>query len=72
MSKKGFIVGTVDKRTNKDFSISPNPHIHDTQHEAITEAQRLLSTRAIHKDRKAVVLAITSFVSYTEDPFIIE
>lgn len=72
MSQHGFIIGSVDAKTGKDFSISKTPTIHLTQALAMSESKRLLTEGKIAKDRKLVILTIKSYVSINQDPFVIE
>lgn len=69
---KGYILGTVNKRTGKDFSLNPDPKIHLDYQSALTEAKRLLTSNSINNTRKVVILNINSYVSITADPFTVE
>lgn len=69
---KGYILGTVNKRTGKDFSLNPDPKIHSDYQAALTEAKRLLTSNSINNTRKVVILNINSYISVAVDPFTIE
>jgi ATP-dependent Clp protease ATP-binding subunit ClpA len=53
---KGYILGTVNKRTGKDFSLNPDPKVHLDYQSALTEAKRLLTSNSINNTRKIVIL----------------
>lgn len=69
---KGYILGTVNKKTGKDFSLNPDPKVHLDYQSALTEAKRLLTSNSINASRKVVILNINSYISVAADPFTVE